>query len=411
MEAVLEDYQIKDVDIKQFLHLVIGADGKPPIDFDMLQKEGHYIAHSGQERNFCMKEREIYLKGSMENLIAKSFCYFSSAGTSFAIHIKDKTGKADISVLDNRRLSKEITKRQVRGKSLTIRYRGGRTKKCRLSTDQYIRGPFGEKVDLIRYGYLADSLMQIRHDMFSGRGEISTFSYEAENERSLSAVAREAAAARERNLKEKTLGQFETWWEEQQLLQALKRQKYRPELSDKDKLETVQKLIHDGEYRRISTETAEKAKTFNIPCFVPARDGNMDFVKDVKLLDTNLPIYIKAGWDKMLDILENRKPVPCTRNILRSMRKAARDAYDSASEADKPQLAGLAIKITYFLEAVDRHSLSGILQRERDGSRETKAPDFLSEPEKEKFRYLLDKEERRVTMVADKTMEYYGETR
>ena len=411
MEAVLEEFQIKDVDIKQFLHLVIGADGKPPIDFDMLQKEGHYIVHSGQGRNFCLKEREIYLKGSMENLIAKSFCYFSSAGTSFFIHIKDKTGKADISVLDNRRLSREIAKRQVKGKSLTIHYRGGRTKKCSLSTDQYIRGPFGEKVDLICYGCLADSLMRMRRDMFSGRGEICAFTYEAENERSLSAVAREAAAVREQNLKGKTLEQFKTWWEEKQLLQALERQNYRPELSDKEKLATVRQLIHDGGYRRISIETAKRAKIYNIPCFVPARDGNMDFVKDVKSLDKNLPIYIKTGWDKMLDILVNQKPIPCTRRILRSMEKAARDAYDSAAAADKPQLAGLAIKITYFLEAVDRHFLSGILQKERDSSLESRAPDFLSEPEKEKFRYLLDKEEQRVMMVADRAVEYYGKTR
>lgn len=410
MEAVLEECQIKDVDIKQFLHLVIGADGKPPIDFDMLQKEGHYIVHSGQGRNFCLKEREIYLKDSMENLIAKSFCYFSSAGTSFAIHIKDKTGKADISVLDNRRLSREIAKRQVKGKSLTIHYRSGRTKKCILSTDQYIRGPFGEKVDLICYGYLADSLMRMRRDMFSGRGEISAFTYEAENERSLSVIAREAAAVRERNLKGKTLEQFKTWWEEKQLLQALERQNYRPELSDKEKLATVRQLIYEGGYKRISAETAEKAKSFNIPCFVPARDGNMDFVKDVKLLDKNLPIYIKAGWDKMLDILTNEKPVPCTRSILRSMEKAARDAYDSAATVDKLKLAGMAIKITYFLEAVDRHSLSGILQKEKDSSLESRAPDFLSEPEKEKFQYFY-KEEQRLMMVADKTMEYYVKTR
>lgn len=192
---------------------------------------------------------------------------------------------------------------------------------------------------------------------------------------------------------------------------ALKRQNYRPELPDKEKLATVRQLIHDGEYRRISTETAERAKTYNIPCFVPAREGNMDFVKNVKLLDKNLPIYIKAGWDKMLEILVNQKPVPCTRRILRSMEKAARDAYDSAAVADKPQLAGLAIKITYFLEAVDRHSLSDILQEERDSSLESRAPDFLSEPEKEKFRYLLKKEEQKVMMVADRAVEYYGKTR
>lgn len=410
MKAVLEEYQIKDVDVKQFLHLVTGADGKPPIDFDLLQEEGRYIVHSGQGRNFCLEEREIYLKGSMENLIAKSFCYFSPAGITFAIHIKDKTGKADISVLDNRRLSGEIVKRQVRGKSLTIRYRGGRTKKCRLSTDQYIRGPFGETVDTIRYACLADSLTRMRHDIFSGNGEISAFIYEAENERSLSAVAREAAAVRKRTLKGKTLEQFKTWWEEQHLLQALKRQDYRPELSDKEKLAAFRKIIHDGGYKRISMETAEKAKAFSIPCFAPSRNGSMDYMRDIKPLDKSLPVYMKPGWDEMLDILISKRPVPFTYAALNRLKNAARAAYKNAKEADKPQLAGLAIKITYFLEAVDRHSLSGILQEEKNSGWESKAPDFLSEPEKEKFRYLY-KEEQRSMMVAEKKVEYYGKSR
>lgn len=284
-------------------------------------------------------------------------------------------------------------------------------KKCRLSTDQYIRGPFGEKVALISYGYLADGLMQMRRDMLSGSGEISAITYEAENERSLSAVAREAAAGRGRNLEEKTLDQFKTEWEERELLQALAKQNYCPELSDKEKLAAIRQLIDNGGYRRIPIETAKKASAFNIPCFVPARGGEMDFVRDVNSLDKNLPIYIKAGWDKMLDILVNRKPVPCTRSILKNMAKAARDVYEKASEADKPQLAGMAIKISYFLEAVDRYCISGILQGERESSLDIKAPDFLSAPEKKKFCYLMDKEKREVTMVAERTMEYYGKTR
>ena len=113
----------------------------------------------------------------------------------------------------------------------------------------------------------------------------------------------------------------------------------------------------------------------------------------------------------MLDILVNRKPVPCTRSILKNMAKAARDVYEKASEADKPQLAGMAIKISYFLEAVDRYCISGILQGERESSLDIKAPDFLSAPEKKKFCYLMDKEKREVTMVAERTMEYYGKTR
>lgn len=137
----------------------------------------------------------------------------------------------------------------------------------------------------------------------------------------------------------------------------------------------------------------------------------MGFVRDVNSLDKNIPIYIKAGWDKMLDILANRKPVPYTRSTLKSMEKEARDAYEKAAEDDKPQLAGVEIKIAVFLEAVDRYCLSGILQEERENDRNIKVPDFLSAPEKEKFCYLLNKGEKKVTMVADRTMEYYGKTR
>ena len=110
----------------------------------------------------------------------------------------------------------------------------------------------------------------------------------------------------------------------------------------------------------------------------------------------------------MLDILVNRKPVPCTRSILKNMAKAARDAYEKASEADKPQLAGMAIKISYFLEAVDKYCLSDILQGERESSLDIKAPDFLSVPEKKKFCYLLNEKEQKITMVAERTMECYG---
>lgn len=253
--------------------------------------------------------------------------------------------------------------------------------------------------------------MQMRRDMLSGSGEISAITYEAENEHSLSAVAREAAAGQERNLEEKTLDQFKTDWEERELLQALAKQNYCPELSDKEKLAAIRQLINDGGYRRIPAEAAKKAREFSIPCFVPAGGGEMDFVRDINSLDKNLPIYIKAGWDKMLDILVNRKPVPCTRSSLKSMEKAARDAYENAAEADKPQLAGMAIKISYFLEAVDKYCLSDILQGERGKRLDIKAPDFLSAPEKKKFCYLLNKEEKKVTMVADRTMEYYGKTR
>ena len=64
-------------------------------------------------------------------------------------------------------------------------------------------------------------------------------------------------------------------------MQALAKQNYCPELSDKEKLAAIRQLINDGGYKRIPIETAKKARAFNIPCFVPARGENMDFVRDV----------------------------------------------------------------------------------------------------------------------------------
>lgn len=120
-------------------------------------------------------KEKAYLKDSMENLMARSLPYFSDMRVSFSVYIKDKTGKADITVLDNCRLSKEIAKKQAKGKSLTIRYRSGKSQGSRLSTEQYIRGPFGEKVNCICYSYLADTLIRMRQDMFSGRGDFFPF--------------------------------------------------------------------------------------------------------------------------------------------------------------------------------------------------------------------------------------------
>ena len=86
----------------------------------------------------------------------------------------------------------------------------------------------------------------------------------------------------------------------------------------------------------------------------------------------------------MLDILANKKEIPCSRNTLVCLKNAARDAYDKAKETDKPQLAGIAAKISCFLEAVDKKGISGILRD--DGilfSENPELPPFLSNTEKE----------------------------
>lgn len=103
---------MNDVDLPVFLHSFRDGDGKLPSDFELLKTEGHYLIHLDSERAFCLKEREIYLKDTMENLLARSICYFSDMPVSFAVHVK-ASGKVDIAVLDSRKLSMEIKCREL----------------------------------------------------------------------------------------------------------------------------------------------------------------------------------------------------------------------------------------------------------------------------------------------------------
>lgn len=109
----------------------------------------------------------------------------------------------------------------------------------------------------------------------------------------------------------------------------------------------------------------------------------------------------------MLDILANKKEIPCSRNTLVCLKNAARDAYGKAEEADKPQLAGIAAKISCFLEAVDKKGLSGIL---RDDSilfsEKTELPPFLSNTEKERFRHIYETGAKEQMAVAERAAYY-----
>ena len=109
----MEEYRMNDVELSVFLHSFRGGDGKLPSDFEQLKAEGHYLIHWDSERVFCLKEREIYLKDTMENLLARSVCYFSDMPVSFAVHVK-ASGRADIEVLDSRKLAMEIKAKQVK---------------------------------------------------------------------------------------------------------------------------------------------------------------------------------------------------------------------------------------------------------------------------------------------------------
>lgn len=411
-EKSLKEYRIKDVDIHEFLHFIMEDGGKLPADFDLLQKGGNYLIHVDGEKAFCLNEREAYLKDSMENLMARSLPYFSDMRVSFSVHIKDKTGKADITVLDNRRLSKEIMKKQAKGKSLTIRYRSGKTKSSRLSTEQYIRGPFGEKVNCICYSYLADTLIRMRQDMFSGRGDFFPFTYQAENERSLSATVREIHAVREKTLETKSVEQFRRDWNELQFLRMMDQYNYQKGRPDSERLNSFRQEIKQAGYKKVTKQMAAQAASFNLPVFALTKRGTIDYVRDINEVGKKAPVFMKKEWLGMLDILANKKEVPCSRKTLIRFRDAAREAYDKAEQADKSELAGIAIKITYFLEAVDKRGLSNLLQ-DRDillnGS--IQIPSFLSAMEKESFQYLYKAGAQEHMAVAERAAYHSGRDR
>lgn len=405
----MKEYRIKDVDIHEFLHFIMEDGGKLPADFDMLQKSGNYLIHVDGEKAFCLNERKIYLKDSMENLMARSLPYFSDTRISFSVRIKDRPGKADITILDNRRLSKEITRKQAKGKSLTIRCRNGKTRSTRLSTEQYIRGPFGEKVSCICYAYLADALIRMRQDMFSGRGDFLPFVYQAENERSLSATVREIHTMREKTFEAASMEQFRREWEEMQSLRIMDQYNYQRGRPDSERIKSFQQEIKQAGYQQVTEQIAAQAAFFNLPVFALTKRGIIDYVRDINEVDKKEPVFMKKDWLGMLDILVNKKEIPCSRNTLVRFKNAARAAYDKAEEADKPQLAGIAAKISCFLEEVDKKGLSGILQD--DGifiSENPELPPFLSNTERERFRHIYEAGAKEQMAVAERAA-YYPE--
>lgn len=363
------------MDLQEFLHSFADGDGKLPSEFDQLKTEGHYLIHGDTERAFCLKEREVYLKDTMENLLARSLCYFSDMPVSYAIHVK-ASGRADIAVLDNRRLAMEIKEKQVKGKSITVRYKDGTVDKGPLKTEKYIRGPFGEKVDTIHYACVADSLLQMRRKVYSA-------TYEAVNERSLSAAVREIHRKREHTLLLKPSAFFYAVIEDIRLLEVIRQTEYLYGVPDEVRISKLKELIKREGYIRISPKQAELAKKFNLPCFTLQKGGAIGYARDIQPGDKAALLLMKKEWLKMLDILINEKPVHCSRELLTSLKMEARAAVSSAKkEENKAAFASIANKLTYFLEAIDAHNLEHILKGQTG---DMLLPEFLSVDEKKKL--------------------------
>lgn len=392
----MNEYRVNDVDLQEFLHSFTDGDGKLPSDFDQLTREGHYLIHGDAERLFYLKEREIYLKDTMENLLAKSICFFSNMPISYAVHVK-ASGRADITVLDNKRLAMEIKEKQMKGKSITVRYKDGMIDKGPLKTEKYIKGPFGEKVSTVHYACVADSLLDLSREVYS-------LSYEAENERSLSAEVREIHRKREHNLPVKTKGFFRTAMEDRNLLLAVRQTRYLQGMPDESRISQLKELMRKEGYIRITPELAAQAEKFKLPRYTLQKDGTIGFAHDVQKGDKSSLFLMKKPWVKMLDILVNEKPIYCSKELLVTMKVEAKyEASNAKQERKKVIFASIAKKLTCFLEAVENHNLSHLL---KENAVKRELPDFLSADEKEKLTKMYRFPTKEQTMVSDRSAHY-----
>lgn len=392
----MNEYRVNDVDLQEFLHSFTDGDGKLPSDFEQLKREGHYLIHEDAERLFCLREREIYLKDTMENLLAKSICFFSNMPISYAVHVK-ASGRADITVLDNKRLAMEIKEKQAKGKTITVRYKDGTVDKGALKTEKYIKGPFGEKVSTIHYACVADSLLQLNRKVYS-------LSYEAENERSLSAAVREIHRKREHDLPVKTKGFFRTSMEDRKLLLAIRQTRYLQGMPDESRISQFKESMRKEGYIQITPELAVHAKKFKLPRYTLQKDGTIGFAHDVKPGDKTSLFLMGKQWVKMLDVLVNAKPIYCSKELLVAMKVEAKyEASNAKQEREKKVFASIVRKLTCFLEAVENHNLSHLL---KENAVKMTLPDFLSADEKAKLTQIYRFPTKEQTMVADRSTHY-----
>ncbi len=395
----MNEFKVNDVDLQEFLHSFTDGDGKLPSDFELLKREGYYLIHGDAERRFCLREREIYLKDTMENLLAKSLCYFSNMPISYAVHVR-ASGRADITVLDNKRLAMEIKEKQVKGKSITVRYKDGTVDKGALKTEKYIKGPFGEKVSTIHYACVADSLLQLSRNVYS-------LSYEAENERFLSAAVRENHRKREHDLPTRTKQFFRAWLEDIKLLPAIRQTGYLQGMPDKDRISKFKELMKKEGYIRITPELAVQAEKFKLPRYFLQNNGAIGYAHDMlpELTDKKGILFLmKKEWAKMLDILVKEKPVHCSRELLAAMKMKAKFETSSANnKKDAAAFATIADKLACFLETADSHNLTHIFKGQ---AKDCVLPDFLSAGEKEKLAKIYRLPERENSIVAERSIRY-----
>ena len=315
---------------------------------------------------------------------------------SYTVHVLT-SGRADIAVLDNRKLSTEIKEKQVKEKSITVKYMDGTVDRGPLKTEKYIKGPFGEKVNTIYYPSVADSLLQLSRKVYS-------LSYEAENERSLSAAVREIHKKRENTLTVKPPDFLRAWMEDIKLLPAIRQIGYLQGMPDESRASQLKELLGKEGYIRITPELAEQAEKFRLPRYTLQKDGTIGYAQDVRTGDRTSLFLMKEDWLKMLDILVNERPVYCSKELLAAMKTEAKhEASKAKKETDKTAFASIVRKLTCFLEAVENHNLSHLL---KENAVEKTLPDFLSADEKEKLDKMYRFPAKEHSIVADRSIRY-----
>lgn len=291
----------------------------------------------------------------------------------------------------------EIKEKQIKGKSITVKYYDGTVDVGALKTEKYIKGPFGEKVSTIQYACVADSLLSLSREVYF-------LSYEAQNERSLSAAVREIHRKRKHDLPVKTKGFFRKAMEDHKLLLAIRQTRYLQGIPNESRISQLKELMRKEEYIRVVPELAVQAKKVSIPRYTLQKDGTIGFAHDVKSGDKTSLFFVGKQWAKMLDILVNEKTVYCSKELLVAMKVEAKyEASNAKKEREKIVFASIARKLTCFLEAVESHNLSHLLQ---ENVLKRELPDFLSADEKEKLTKMYRFPEKEHTIVADQSTRY-----
>lgn len=212
---------------------------------------------------------------------------------------------------------------------------------------------------------------------------------------------------RENTLAVKSPDFLRAWMEDIKLLSVIRQTGYLQGVPDESRIAQLKELMGKEGYTRITPDLAVQAKKFNLPRFILQKDGNIGYAYDMQPAEKGSLILMKEDWLKMLDILMNERPVCCSRKMLIELKETAKaSAVKARKEENKATFASAAIKLGYFLEAIDKHDLSHILT---EHSSDLSLPEFISEQERKKLQISYQLPEQTKQTVADRNPRYFEE--